>query len=32
MKKMALSLDADEFISKSNPVEIEKAVRELMLR
>lgn len=31
-EEMALSLDADEFISKSNPVEIEKAVRELMLR
>lgn len=30
-EEMALSLDADEFISKSNPVEIEKAVRELMI-
>ncbi len=31
-EEMALSLNADEFISKSNPVEIEKAVNELMLR
>ncbi len=31
-EEMALSLNADEFISKSNPVEIEKAVRELMLK
>lgn len=30
-EEMALSLNADEFISKSNPIQIEKAVRELML-
>lgn len=30
-EEMALSLSADEFISKSNPIQIEKAVRELML-
>ncbi|RDU61346.1 chemotaxis protein [Helicobacter sp. MIT 14-3879] len=30
-EEMALSLNADEFISKSNPIEIEKAVRDLML-
>ncbi len=31
-EEMALSLNANEFISKSNPVEVEKAVRELILR
>ena len=29
---MARSLDADEFISKSNPVQIEAAIKQLMLR
>ena len=31
-EEMALSLDADDFISKSNPIQIEKAVNKLMLR
>lgn len=31
-EEMALSLDANAFISKSNPIEVEKAVRELILR
>ncbi|RDU67136.1 chemotaxis protein CheV [Helicobacter didelphidarum] len=31
-EEMALSLQADEFISKSNPVQIEKAVQELMIK
>lgn len=31
-EEMALSLQADEFISKSNPAEIESAVRKLMIK